>query len=38
MIFFKLILLSFFTLVHAQDKILFVDLNNGKTEIAAAQR
>jgi hypothetical protein len=38
MIFFKIILLSFFTLAHAQNKILFVDLNNGKTEIAAAQR
>jgi hypothetical protein len=38
MIFFKLILLSFFTMVHAQDKILFLDLNNSKTEVAAAQR
>jgi hypothetical protein len=38
MIFFKLILLSFFTQAWAQEKILFVDLNKGKTEIAAARR
>jgi len=38
MIFFKFIFLILFTQAWAQDKILFVDLNNGKTEIAAARR
>jgi hypothetical protein len=38
MIFFNLILLSLFSLAQAQDKILFIDLNDGKTEIAAAKR